>query len=90
LLHFENDKVIEEKFLIDNAVYLIRSINGEGGIWAEELNQKIRFQTPPSEIAAFTRRDSIQHKFLEPLYTWAGSLRHYNFVSPLGKNNYVL
>ena len=47
----------------------------------------IRFQTPPEEIAAVVRRDVIQHKFLEPLYTWGSAVRHYFFGSSLGKDH---
>lgn len=92
LLHFEDEKVIEEQFIVKNSALLTRSKGGEGLIWADEIDngKMIRFQTPPSELASVARRDSIQHKFLEPLYDWGASLRHYYFGSSLGKDHLVL
>jgi energy-coupling factor transporter ATP-binding protein EcfA2 len=91
-LKYENDLVVEEKFLWENKVLLNRGGGGEGLIFAEEIEggKDIRFQTPPSELAAAARRDNIQHKFLEPLYEWGSSLRHYHFGTPLGQNFYAV
>lgn len=88
LLHFADEKVIEEKFSVNGKTLLDRGVNGEGNIYAEEIDggKSIRFQTPPTELASVARRDNIQHKFLDPLYTWGSSLRHYYFGSPLGKD----
>jgi energy-coupling factor transporter ATP-binding protein EcfA2 len=87
-LKYEEEQVIEEKFSVGDSVLLNRGIGGEGIIWAEEIDggKKVRFQTPPGELAAVARRDAIQHKFLEPLYAWASSLRHYCFGTNLGKD----
>ena len=88
-LTYEEGQVIAEKFSCGGRVLLDRGVGGEGTIWAEEIDggKEIRFQTPTSEIAAVARRDTIQHKFLEPLYSWASSLRHYYFGTPLGKDH---
>ena len=83
--------VISEKLIIDDVVYLDRGEGGIGRIRAEAMdNADIQFQTPTNELAAATRRDSIQHSFLEPLYEWASSLRHYHFGSTLGKDSYTV
>lgn len=84
-LKYEEEQVIEERFSIDGRVLLNRRSGGEGVIWADEIGKEIRFQTPTSELAAVARRDAIQHKFLEPLYSWGSSLRHYYFGTSLGK-----
>jgi energy-coupling factor transporter ATP-binding protein EcfA2 len=84
-LKYQENQVVKEKFLLNGEIKLDRGLGGEGNIWADEEKKKIRFQTPPSELTAVTRRDAIQHKFLEPLYSWGSSLRHYYFGSSLGK-----
>jgi len=84
----DGEQVLEERLFVEGIVRLDRGSGGEGVIWAEELDggKDIRFQTPPSQLAAVVRRDAIQHKFLEPLYDWGSSLRHYLFGTALGKD----
>jgi energy-coupling factor transporter ATP-binding protein EcfA2 len=89
-LKYEQGQVVREKFKVEEKVLLNRGGDGEGTIWADELKEEIRFQTPPSQLAAVARRDTIQHIFLEPLHDWASSLRHYYFGSPLGKDNFAV
>ncbi|MHB8623784.1 MAG: ATP-binding protein [Sulfuricaulis sp.] len=85
----KDGQVLSEKLSIDNVVKLDRGAGGEGNIFAEEIDggKIVRFQSPTSEFAVATRRDLIQHKFLEPLYTWGSSLLHYYFGTPLGKDH---
>lgn len=92
LLHYENQQIITEKLLIDDKVFLDRGEGGVGTIFAEQIGggSDIRFQTPTSELAAVVRRDTIQHSFLEPLYAWASSVRHYQFGTALGKDQFVV
>src|SRR5262249_851536 len=91
-LKFVDEKVLAESFSVGDRVLLKRGNGGEGYIFAEEVDggKDIRFQTPPEEIAAVVRRDVIQHKFLEPLYTWGSSVRHYYFGSSLGKDHLAI
>jgi energy-coupling factor transporter ATP-binding protein EcfA2 len=91
-LKFSEKKVLAESFSVGGVERLTRGEGGEGSIWAQEVSggTYMRFQTPPEEIAAVARRDSIQHKFLEPLYAWGSSVRHYQFGSPLGKDHLVV
>lgn len=86
LLKLEKGLVIEEKLIIGNQTLLERDQLGEGKIWAKELNQEIRFQTPQTELAVIKRRDNIQHPFLENIYQWSNSLRFYEFGTQLGKD----
>lgn len=92
LLRIENQQVISEMLSIDGKVLLERGEGGVGKILAEQISggTKIPFQTPTSELAAVVRRDAIQHSFLEPLYAWASSVRHYHFGSTLGKDKLAL
>ena len=89
---FEQQQVVKEKFSVDGRVMLDRGANGVGLIRAEEIVgvTDIRFQTPPSQLAAVARRDAIQHKFLEPLHAWASSLRLYYFGTFLGKDRMAI
>ena len=91
-IHIENEQVITEKLIIDGKQYLSRGVGGEGEIYASEIDggKEIRYQTPTNEVAAVVRRDSIQHAFLEPLYTWASSLRHIQFGTSLGKGSFAI
>jgi AAA15 family ATPase/GTPase len=90
ILKIEKGLVVQEKLIMygegNEPLLLERDRSGEGTIFAKELNQKIRFQTPKAELAAVKRRDSIQHPFLEKLYQWSNSLRFYEFGTQLGKN----
>lgn len=90
-LKYEDKQVIEERFSIDGKVLLNRGDGGQGEIWARDIDggKYIRFQTPTSEIAAVARRDAIQHDFLERLYSWGSSLRHYYFGTALGKDRWT-
>jgi energy-coupling factor transporter ATP-binding protein EcfA2 len=85
----EQEQVASELVSVEDIVRLNRGPGGEGTIWAEEIDggKDVRFQTPPRELAAVVRRDAIQHRFLEPLYAWASSLRHYYFGTSLGKDH---
>ncbi|OAD18643.1 hypothetical protein THIOM_005753 [Candidatus Thiomargarita nelsonii] len=54
---------------------------------ASELNTEINFQPPPNELAVVTRRDAIQHPFLEKLYHWGKSARYFRFGTPMGQDH---
>jgi AAA15 family ATPase/GTPase len=86
ILKLEKGTVIEEKLVIGEKTLLEREQSGEGKIFAQELDQEMRFQTPQTELAVVKRRDSIQHPFLEELYQWSNSLRFYEFGTQLGKD----
>jgi energy-coupling factor transporter ATP-binding protein EcfA2 len=85
-LKFKEGQVIEEIFSVESKVLLERGEGGKGEIVAVRLGrEKIQFQTPTNKLAAVARRDSIQHPFLESLYSWGSSMRIYYFGTPLGK-----
>lgn len=89
---YDEQRVVEERFLVDDIIRLDRGNKGEGEIFASAINNgvMIRFQTPTSELAAVARRDTIQHGFLESLHVWASSVRYYSFGTALGKDNLAL
>lgn len=89
-IQINDGQVTKEHFSIGETVYLNRGNSGEGRIWAEKLGTEIDFQAPQDELAAVSRRDSIQHPFFESLNAWGASLRHYYFGTPLGKDRFGL
>ncbi len=88
-LQVADQQVVMEKFTVEGRLLLNRGRDGEGNIFAEQIDggKEIRFQTPPNKLAAVARRDAIQHNFLEPLHAWASSLRHYRFGTSLGQDH---
>ncbi len=78
--------VHHEKLVVDGTKTLHRDKDGTGTIRADEEGKHIKFKVPTSEPAVLTKRDLVQHPFLEPLYTWADSVLYYPFSSPMGKD----
>lgn len=87
ILKVENSLVIEESYTVGSKCWLMRDKSGKGKIWAKQLEKEIDFQTPTNEVAAFHRRDSIQHPFFEDVYIWANLLRYYEFGTDLGRSS---
>jgi hypothetical protein len=57
--------VILEKLIINGEEKLVRSQDGTGEIYADELKRKIKFQLPSNQLVAVSRRDTIQHPYLK-------------------------
>ena len=89
-LHYEEAKVVLEEFKKNNRYLLQRKEGGIGMIFAEKAAQEVEFQTPVSELACVSRRDSIQHPYFEVLHEWAKGVRLFRFGTPLGKDSYVV
>ena len=87
-LEIAGSGVRRESFRVNGKELLARGDQGEGEIWAEQIDdgKMVRFQTPVNELAAVARQDAIEHPFLAPLAEWARSLRLFYFGSPLGKD----
>lgn len=90
ILKVDKGQVVKESFTIGYKNYLERNESGEGKVWAEKLQEYIDFQTPIDEVAAFQRRDSIQHPVFDEIYNWASFLNYYQFGTDLGRNNLVI
>ena len=80
-----DQQVTVESLSFNGKSVIERGAEGKGSIWAVQLDNYLEFQSPTKSLTAAIRRDAIQHPFLEPLYEWASSLRHYTFGTPLGK-----
>jgi len=89
-LNHSSGKVTKESLSIDGEKLLDRGESGEGTIFAEQLNDHMKFQVPDDVVACVARRDSIQHSYFEPLYNWGKSIRHYYFGSQLGKDQFAV
>jgi len=90
ILTFDKGEVVKENFTIGSKNYLDRNESGEGQVWAEKLQMNIDFQTPTDEVAAFQRRDSIQHPVFDEIYNWASSLNYYQFGTDLGRRSLAI
>nr|VFK21014.1 MAG: hypothetical protein BECKLFY1418C_GA0070996_108310 [Candidatus Kentron sp. LFY] len=86
----QGNKIISERFTVDNEIKLDRGAGGRGKIHAEREGKDIEFQTPENQFAVAVRRDNIQHPFLEPIHQWANSLYYYPFGTPLGKDQQMV
>lgn len=78
--------VRHEKLLVDGSLTLNRDEDGQGSIQAVEVKKAMTFKVPASEPAVLTKRDLVQHPFLEPLYAWAHSVLYYPFGTPMGRD----
>lgn len=85
-IKFTNRTIETESLKIGRTQKLARQKNGKGWLFAEKFGQKIAFQAPPDQVIAASRRDSLQHPYLEKLHKWANSLKHIQFGTDLGKN----
>lgn len=91
-LEMRASTVISEVLKVNGVELLTRSEGGVGKIWAEKVGEgtMIDFQAPTSDIAASSRRDALQHSFLERLYTWATAIRYYQFSTSMGKDTMMI
>lgn len=85
VVEFKNGTIIKEE-LYKNGEELINRKKGK--IYYQSLNNYVDFKTD-DDVLAVTRRDSIQHPYLNPLNEWGKQLRCYRFGTPMGKNVWV-
>lgn len=68
---------------------LERDSSGRGWLKGEDLPQ-LQFGLTETQVAAFTKRDAVQHPYLTILYEWARDIRVYRFGEPMGRTNLVV
>jgi Fe-S cluster assembly ATPase SufC len=90
ILRYANHKVIEEKLHYGGRLLLDRQASGEMKVLTKEVKGDLTFQTPQDRIAVVTRRDPIQHPFLQDLYNWGSNVRIFRFGTPLGQDKIKL
>lgn len=86
-ISFNKGEVEFEQLQINGDTRLRRQKDGSGYAFSTELAKSLDFRIPTSSIALITRRDAVQHPYLEPLYSWAEVSRRYYFGSDMGKHN---
>lgn len=89
-LRFADDEVIEEELWQGDKLLLQREKSAPGKILTEQLDKPgdyLAFQPPPNELAVVSRRDAIQHPFLEHLYQWGKSANYFQFGTPMGQDH---
>lgn len=85
-LNYQNKKVISEKLLINEKIYLNRNSDGDAKISSSQIGQKLEYKIPDDQIAVLTKRDPKQHPLLDELYNWGNNLMHFKFGESHGKN----
>jgi hypothetical protein len=90
VLDIRGKKVVAEEFRHGDVPLLRRDVGGTGKIFHEKEDRSLDFQTPETEAAVVARRDTIQHRFLEPLGEWGARLRYYQFGEKMGRDQLAL
>jgi energy-coupling factor transporter ATP-binding protein EcfA2 len=90
ILKCEGGSITDERLSFNGEILLTRRADGLGEIFFQKLNDMVEFQAPSNQVVSVARRDAIQHPFLEDLYDWGKSIRHYYFGTPLGKDQLVV
>ena len=86
-LHINHRQIVEERYSVGRKVLMHRTAEGSGKISAAQLkNTKLGFLVSPTQLIALSKRDALQHPYLDELCDWGASVRHYRFGSDLGKN----
>jgi hypothetical protein len=88
VLHHANSIVTREELTSGTRKLLRRTQGDYGRIWNQEAEKDLRFEVSSKEVAAFAKRDSLQHPFLEPLYGWGSCVRHFEFGKTMGHSNF--
>ena len=69
----------------EKMLLLVRRAGGRGKIWGEKSGSHLEFQSPPDQIVAVARRDTVQHNFLIPLAEWGKAALHFPFGREIGR-----
>jgi energy-coupling factor transporter ATP-binding protein EcfA2 len=86
ILNISGQEVEHEKFIENGTLRLERERDGMCCIFFEKEDNYITIKIPDKrQIAVFSRRDTIQHPFLEKIFSWASELIFYKFASSLGR-----
>jgi hypothetical protein len=88
-MEIKNRFIFSEKLIIDGITRLERFSDGKGKMHYEKEGKDIPFQILNNKLAISSRRDNIQHPYLESLFKWSDGLRCYYFGSSrdMGQKN---
>ncbi len=92
VLKFDPETIHMERLYVGEELLLDRGEGGRGVIKYESTPGALflEFEIPHDQLACHTKRDRLQHPFIEIIYGWAMSLRRFDFSSDLGKSRYAL
>jgi energy-coupling factor transporter ATP-binding protein EcfA2 len=88
-LKCDQGAVTEERLNLGRRNLLSRTKDGKGKIYYQRLKRKLNFQPPPEQVVSIARRDSVQHPFLETLYSWGEAVKLYYFGTDMGRNAFA-
>jgi hypothetical protein len=84
-LNLSSHKVEYEELVINDEQKFERKEDGTGQISTTQFSEKMKFLLSPNQLVVTSKRDAIQHPFLEELAKWAEGQRMYAFGSDMGK-----
>lgn len=87
VLKWANKNVVQEVFMQNGRTLLKRAADGTGKIFAAKLQLELDFHSPSDKLAVVSRRDAIQHPFLESLYRWGKAARSFRFGTAMGQEH---
>jgi ABC-type enterochelin transport system ATPase subunit len=79
-------KVQYEELIISGELKFKRDASGIGKIFSAQFKTEMDFHLPSNQLVVVSKRDAIQHPFLEELAKWAEGQRMYAFSSKLGQD----
>lgn len=89
-LDITDSRVSREELTIGGESKIRRGPGGAGEIYFNQLSKYVEFQCPEDDLACVSRRDSIQHPYLDILHGWGRGALSYRFNSlELGKHTVV-
>ncbi len=89
-LKLSAQNVSSEKLTIGEKTMFSRGRDGKGKIVAEQYLKPMKFQLSPNQLVVVSKRDIIQHPYLEKLFIWANGLRFYEFGTSLGRDTFMI
>jgi hypothetical protein len=85
-LNLSFQKVQFEELSINDEQKFTRGSDGIGKIFSAQFKTDMDFHLSPNQLVVTSKRDAIQHPFLEELSKWAEGQRLYEFSSKLGQD----
>jgi AAA15 family ATPase/GTPase len=89
-INIHERKIMKEKLIINGKRRLERDENGLGKIYYKIEDRDIDFQIPLDEVATISRRDPLQHPYLEDIYNWGDNLVFFQFGQRMGQDQIII
>jgi len=91
-LAYDLETIHSERLYVGEELVMERGEEGKGKVKYEATpgSMFLDFEIPHDQLASYSKRDRLQHPFMETINDWAVSLRRFNFSGDLGKTRYAL